>query len=297
MAPQRLRVGPERGPAALGVLVAALLITALVVAGRSQDRAGRPPSPAAGTTAADAPYRLGGGWRCPLRRPVLAMADGRSYPPWHPTRPPADGRAVACYQTPEEASAAGYPPAPPPAGALLIGGVYLVPTDRAFRARCQPAADRLGFAVPCPGLLPIPARGTAPPDLCGREIPCDRGAGFLLRQEGFQVPPGYFGIDKQARGALEVTASPTRRPAGVVNFACETERQIDTVAVQGTRAVLVGCPGWSPSGQMTLRWTQAGTRISVSLQGTSEVNQDLLTALATHLRLVRPAAKVRSARP
>jgi hypothetical protein len=61
--------------------------------------------------------------------------------------------------------------------------------------------------------------------------------------------------------------------------------------------VLVGCPGWSTSGQMTLRWTQAGTRISVSLQGTSEVNQDLLTALATHLRLVRPAAKVRSARP
>jgi hypothetical protein len=297
MAPRRLRVGPERGPAVLGVLVAALLITALVVTGRGQDRPARPPSTASGTTAADdAPYRLGGGWRCPLRLPVLAMADGRSYPPWHPTRPPAGARAVACYQTPEDAAAAGYPPAPPPAGGMVIGGVYLVPTGRAFRARCQPAADRLGFAVPCPGLLPIPARGTAQPDLCGREAPCGGGAGFILRQEGFQVPAGYFGIDKQAQGALELTAFSTRRPSRVVSFACETERPIATISVQGTRAALVGCPGWSSSGQMTLRWTRAGTRISVSLQGTSEVNRRLLVALATHLRLVRPAATVRSAR-
>jgi hypothetical protein len=296
MAPRRLRIGPERGPAVLGVLVAALLVTALVVTGRWQDRAGRPPSPAAGTTAANAPYRLGDGWRCPLRRPVLAMADGRSYPPWHPTSPPADARAVACHQTPEEAAAAGYPTAPPPAGGMVVGGVYLIPTDRAFRARCRPAADRLGFAVPCPGLLPVPARGTAPPDLCGRQAPCDNAAGFILRQEGFQVPASYFGIDKQAQGALELTAFPARQSAPVVDFACDTERRIGAVGVQGTRAELVACPGWSSSGQMTLRWTQTGTRISLSLQGTSEVNRRLLVALATHLRLVRPAT-VRSARP
>jgi hypothetical protein len=111
------------------------------------------------------------------------------------------------------------------------------------------------------------------------------------------VPAGYFGIDKQPQGALELTAFPARRPTGAVNFACEGERRIATIAVQETRAVLVGCPGWSTSGQMTLRWTQAGTRISVSLQGTSTVNQALLTALATHLRLVRPAATVSLARP
>jgi len=170
----------------------------------------------------------------------------------------------------------------------VIGGVYLVPTDRAFRARCQPAADRLGFAVPCPRLLPIPPRGTAQPDLCGREAPCDTGAGFILRQEGFQVPAGYFGIDKQAQGALELTAFSTRRSSGVVDFACESERRIATISVQGTRAVLVGCPGWSSSGQMTLRWTQAGARISVSLQGASVLNQQLAIAVASHLRLVRP---------
>jgi hypothetical protein len=102
------------------------------------------------------------------------------------------------------------------------------------------------------------------------------------------VPPGYLGVDKQPQGSLEITASPARQPTGVVNLACETERRIATVRVQGSRAVLVGCPGWSSSGQVTLRWAQAGARISVSLQGASVVNQQLLIAMATHLRLVRP---------
>jgi hypothetical protein len=288
MPPQQSRVAGVRGPAVLGVLAAALLVAALVVTGRSQDRAGRPPSPAAGpAAAADAPYRLGGGYRCPLRRPVLAMADGRSYPTGHPARPPRDARAVACYQTPQEAAAAGYPQAPLPAGALEIGGVYLAPTDRTFRSRCQLAADRLGSVVPCPGLLPTSAPGTVPPELCGQEAPCHRGGGFFLRQEGFTVPPGYLGVDKQPLGSLEITASPTRQPPGV-NPTCETERRIATVRLQGTRALLVGCPGESSSGQVTLRWSQAGAQISVSLQGASVVNQQLLIALAKHLRPVPP---------
>ncbi len=289
MAPHQFRVAGVRGPTMLGVLGAALLITALVVAGRWQDPAGRPPASSAGpTAAADAPYRLDGGYGCPLGRPVLAMADGRSYPPWHPARPPQHARAVACYQTPEEAAAAGYRPAPLPAGVLVIGGVYLAPTDRAFGSRCQLGADRLGVAVPCPGLLPTSAPGTAPPELCGQRFPCDRGQGFRFRREGFTVPPGYLGVDKQPQGSLEITASPTRQPTGGVNLACETERRIATVRVQGSRAVLVGCPGWSSSGQVTLRWAQAGVRISVSLQGASVLNQQLAIALATHLRLVRP---------
>jgi hypothetical protein len=289
MAPHQFRVAGVRGPTMLGVLAAALLIAALVITGRWQDQAGRRPASSAGpTAAADAPYRLDGGYGCPLGRPVLAMADGHSYPPGHPARPPQHARAVACYQTLQEAAAAGYPPAPLPAGALLIGGVYLAPTDRAFGSRCQLAADRLGFAVPCLGLLPTSAPGTAPPELCGQRFPCDRGRGFLFRQAGFMVPPGYLGVDKQPQGSLELTAAPTRQPTGVVNLACQTERRIATVRVQGSRAVLVGCPGWSSSGQVTLRWAQAGTRISVSLQGASVLNQQLAIALATHLRLVRP---------
>jgi hypothetical protein len=282
-----------RGPTVLGVLAAALLITALLITGRSQHLAGRPSSPAAGpTAAADAPYRLNDGYRCPLRRPVLAMADGHSYPPGHPARPPQDARAVACYQTPREAAAAGYRPAPLPAGALVIGGVYLAPTDRAFRSRCQLAANRLGFAVPCPGLLPTRSLGMAPPRVCERRypFPCQQGLPFGLHHAGFQVPPGYLGVDKQPQGSLEITGAPARKSTAAIDrgVACETERRIATVRVQGSRAVLVGCPGWSSSGQVTLRWTQSGVLISVNLQGASVVNQQLLIALAEHLRLVRP---------
>lgn len=293
MAPLRLRVGRMRGPTVLGVLAAALLITALVVTGRSQDRTTHPPSSSAGpTVAADAPYRLDSGYGCPLGRPVLAMADGHSYPPGHPARPPQDARAVGCYQTPEEAAAAGYRPAPLPAGALVIGGVYLAPTDRAFRSRCQLAANQLGFPVPCPGLLPTRSPGTAPPRVCERRYPypCRQGLPFGLSHAGFQVPPGYLGVDKQPQGSLEISASPARKSTAAINrgVACETERRIATVRVQGSRAVLVGCPGWSSSGQVTLRWSQSGVLISVSLQGASVANQQLLIALATHLRLVRP---------
>jgi hypothetical protein len=289
MPPRRLPVGAATGPRLVGLMAALLLVAALLITGRVQSWAPpRPPAPPERTDAAAAPYRIGSSFRCPLARPVLAMSSGHSYPPGHPARPLREATAVACYQTVEQASAAGYLQAPLPAGTDELFGVYLVPTGSRLQRQCQLAADRLGLAVPCPGLLPTSAPGTGPPELCGQEAPCHRGQGFLFRWEGFTVPPGYLGVDKQPQGSLEITASPTRQPTGVVNLACETERRIATVRVQGRRAVLVGCPGWSSSGQVTLRWSQAGARISVSLQGASVVNQQLLIALATHLHLVRP---------
>jgi hypothetical protein len=288
MALQRLCVGPLHGSTMLGVLAAALLITALFVTGRSQNLAGGPPPSPAGPTAAQAPYRLGNEYRCPLGRPVLTMADGHSYPPGHPTKPPQDVRAIACYQTPEEAAAAGYRPAPLPTGAQVIGGVYLVPTDRAFRVSCQLAADRLGHAVPCLGLLPTSAPGMAPPELCGKQDPCHRGQGLVFQREGFEVPPGYVGVAKQRQGSLQLAASPTQQPTGVADFNCEPEGAIVTIRVQGSRAILVHCSGWSSSGQVMLSWRQAGVDISMSLQGANLVNQQLLIAMAAHLRLVRP---------
>jgi hypothetical protein len=287
--PPRLPVGGATGPRLVGLMAAVLLVAALIITGRVQSWAPpRPPAPSERTDAGAGPYRIGSSFRCPLARPVLAMSSGHSYPPGHPARPLRAATAVACYRNLDEASAAGYLPAPLPAGTDELFGVYLVPTGSRLQGQCQRAADRLGFAVPCPGLLPTSAPGTAPPQLCGPEAPCQRGQGFLLRWAGFRVPPGYLGVDKQPQGSLEITAAPIRQATGVVSLACPTERRIATVRVQGSRALLVGCPGWSSSGQVTLRWSQAGTRISVSLQGASVVNQQLAIALATHLRLVRP---------
>ena len=170
----------------------------------------------------------------------------------------------------------------------MIGGVYLAPTDRVFRSGCQRAADRLGYAVPCPGLLPTSAPGMAPPELCGTQDPCHRGQGFFFQRDGFEVPPGYVGLGKQRQGSLQLAASPTRQPNGVADFNCEPEGSIVTIRVQGSRGMLMHCSGSSSSGQVTLRWTQASVDISMSLQGANAVNQQLLIAMAAHLQLVRP---------
>jgi hypothetical protein len=126
---RRLRLRPPGGRSALGALAAAalvagLVLTGLLLPGRSSD-----PRPAASPTrtttiSTQAPYRLGGKVECPPDWPVLAMSDHTSYPAGHPATPPASATAVACYQTPAKAASAGYTPAPLPAGALEVGGVY-----------------------------------------------------------------------------------------------------------------------------------------------------------------------------
>jgi hypothetical protein len=102
------------------------------------------------------------------------------------------------------------------------------------------------------------------------------------------VPPGYVGVGKQRQGSLQLAASPTQQPTGVADFNCEPEGSIVSIRVQGGRAMLLRCSGWSSSGQVMLSWRQAGVDISMSLQGANVVNQQLLIAMAAHLRLVRP---------
>jgi hypothetical protein len=190
---RRLRLGPASSPKALGVIAAAVLIIALVLMGRSL-YGRRPPThpPRTGTVSTQTPARLASGVECSPGW-VLAMSNHRSYPPGHPAKPPPTATAVACYSTAAQAASAGYAPAPLPAGALEVGGVYLTRTSRAFQASCQPVADRLGFAIPCPRVLPTSVPGTAPTGLCHQPSTCRRGQELRFSQEAFQVPLGYVG--------------------------------------------------------------------------------------------------------
>jgi hypothetical protein len=131
-------------------------------------------------------------------------------------------------------------PAPLPAGVLEVGGVYLTPPSRGFRASCQRAADRVGFAVPCPGLLPTSAPGRAPRELCDRSSTCRHGQllGFTHR---FVVPIGYVGAPGGS-ATLGIIATPTRGGAGGLGLRCPGERRIATPTVHRIRAVLAACP-------------------------------------------------------
>jgi hypothetical protein len=297
---RRSRVGPASSPKALGVVAAAVLVAVLVVTGRALDpSSGRSPaapsSAHSATASSQAPYRidgdrLAGAVDCPPAWPVLAMSNHASYPAGHPARPPAGATAIACYETAAQAAGAGYAPARLPAGTVEVGGVYLTPPSRAFRASCQQVADRLGFAVPCPGLLPVAVPGTAPPRLCGASATCRRGRLLILTHDGFVVPVGYVGAHG-GPATLQIVAMPARGGPDRRRFDCPGERRIATPAVHRIRAVLAACPQAAPSvlgGSVLLRWSERGTFVEVSTPGVDVVNQRLVATVADHLDLVTP---------
>jgi hypothetical protein len=287
---RRLRLGPASRPKALGVVAAAVLVIALVVTGRWL-YGQHPPAPSTrtGTVSTQAPVRLASGVECSPGW-VLVMSNHRSYPAGHPSKPPPTATAVACYPTTAQAASAGYAPAPLPAGALEVGGIYLTPTSRAFQASCQQVADQLGFVVPCPQVLPTSVAGAAPKGFCQPPSTCRRGQGLRFLQEAFVVPFGYVGAPG-GYGALEITATPTGGLAAPFGFQCPDERRIATPSVNGAHAVLATCLDSNGSPQLSImlvRWSQQGTSVVVSVLGASDVNQRLVVALAEHLRPIRP---------
>jgi hypothetical protein len=197
------------------------------------------------------------------------------------TGAPAGGAAPAT-------TAAGSPPSRP-AGAVAVEGVALVPTGPGFRASCRRAAGRLGFAVPCPELLPVPASGPAPSRLCGENSTC-RGELFWFSMEAFVVPPDSTGAPGSL-GALSLLATRERAVAAGPGLWCAGQRQLAAPTLHGRPAVLATCPagfqGWSAD-SVLLRWSEGGTFLTLALRGPSEHNQRLVVALADRLRLVRP---------
>lgn len=294
MAHHRLGIGQARGLRLLGmVALVAVAAATVVVAGRSGHHPPIQLAHPSTTSSADAPYRMGGSMVCPLGRPVLAASNRASYPLGHPSHPPPDAHPVACYSNLAQATAAGYPPAPLPVGAVELGGVYLAPTSRAFRVRCQRAADQLGFVVPCPELLPTAAPGTSPPELCEGRTSCSGEVVFIVNDGGFLVPPGYLGVEKQAQGHLVLMARPRRpggpRPPNDV-LGCYVDHPVAKATVHGSRAALLRCPVGSAlnSGHTLVLWSQRGVDMAVSLHGWSELNQRLVLVLAAHAHLTSP---------
>jgi hypothetical protein len=183
---------------------------------------------------------------------------------------------------------AGTQPAAP-AGAVEIEGVQLLPTSAAFRASCRRAAGQLGFAVPCPELLPVPTAGEPPFRLCQEAEACRRGV-LWLPLEGFAVPPGYTGVPGSL-GALAILATSDPGAAEGMAAWCPDQRSISLAALGGREGVLATCPagfqGWS-SESVLLRWSRRGTYVTLGLRGPSEANRRLLVALAGRLPMVPP---------
>jgi hypothetical protein len=173
-----------------------------------------------------------------------------------------------------------------------IGGVHLTATNPAFRASCGQVADRVGFAIPCAGLLPTWPPGTPPPQLCEEMSACERGRS-MLHVHRFAVPSGYVGAT-DGSGVLVIVARPAHGSAGGSALGCRHERELAIPTVHGTTAVLAAClddprgAAFSLGGYVLVRWSQQGTLVTVSVRGHSQVNQRLVVELADHVHLVPP---------
>ena len=198
-------------------------------------------------------------------------------------------RAPAATAAPAGPSTGTVGMAAPPAGAVQVEGVALVPTGAAFRASCRRAADRLGFAVPCPRLLPVPSAGPAPSELCRQESTCQSRM-LWFPMEAFLVPPGFTG-GPGSLGALSILATPDPQAAAGMERWCPDQRPVTAPGLGGRPAQLASCPagfqGWS-AGSVVLRWSQRGTFVTLGLRGASEANRRLLLRLPGTLPLVPP---------
>ena len=181
-------------------------------------------------------------------------------------------------------------PAAPP-GSVEVEGVHLAPAGTALLASCRRAADRLGFAVPCPTLLPVPASGPVPEAVCA-DGDC-RDHLYWFGMEGYVVPSGFTGAPGSL-GALSVLASDDPRVATGVERWCPDQRRLPATPALGGRPPLLGtCPagfqGWATE-SLLLRWSRQGTYLTLGLRGASEANRRLLLRLAGSFRLVPPGS-------
>jgi hypothetical protein len=251
----------------------------------------------------------GGRWSCPAGWLYAAYASTGPwfYPPNHPRVPSATVRPAACYATPTDAQSAGYAEGPDPTGAVQVDGVYLVPTGDILGARCQPSADGLGFAVPCPTELPNLHSGR-PPIVCADD-PIDglaacrwHGFAFLFVEGGFAVPPEFHVLNPENVPHLFVAAW-TGWPSSAISaqalesqLMCSGAARVGSVDLvlryQGATAVAdqLACrDGEAPIRDHTvLRWELDGITYEVGVEGFTSTSEALARAVASALTLVRP---------
>jgi hypothetical protein len=244
---------------------------------------------------------------------LRAFPNHKSYPPNFPGAPPRTRRPATCFASPAQAARYGYPIASPPKGGVEIDGLYLVPTTKALRRSCRVAAHFVGFAVPCPGLLPSGFTGETVKNLCAHgahPAPGTPGAvtrcvspdvtsprsqvlgdwTFYLNDMEIGVPPGYVGINipgTSPAAHLVIEAGPT---ASEDYWGCgaQIEKITGSTVIRGVRMSIARCPPGSDlvSGHLMLTWSRRGVTYTVTLHGYSAANLAILKVLAAHLQLI-----------
>ena len=181
-------------------------------------------------------------------------------------------------------------------------GVPLVAAPAEMHSQCSAAAARVGFAVPCPTVVPsLDHRGmTCDPTTQDPASfpPCTGTSGFVTPAffvdfQGFRVGPDYVGVDGKPIGHLTLRAEPHREGppcfgtvVGMIALPQHTATEYrctnNTLRVQRDAEHGEG----AYVGHVLLAWTQDGIDYSVSAHGHTAVNLALVERIAGSVELV-----------
>lgn len=244
---------------------------------------------------ARAPLQAGDLWYCPTTHPVRVYQDGLYYPAEYPHRGRHIGRPDRCFEDPERAEEDGYRLAPPPPGAVIAGGIYVVPAVAPTTLACADLSERAGVPVPCPGVLPSPGEG--PSCLSGR---CEYAGGVVLEQRGFQTSRDWH----QDGEHVVLTAAPVAvghvirpgRPLRVdADSALVTCGPDDPVEAEGedTFRVCPTAPPWIPGiggfpheDHTAAFWRRGRVVYAASVEGSGHDVEEVLAAVIDGIRYV-----------
>jgi hypothetical protein len=235
-------------------------------------------------------------------------------PPNYPGSAPP-GRPVRCFASQAEEVRAGFRPAPTPPGDVIVDGVYLVPTSASLGAVCARAAAKLRYAVPCPSMLPNPARG-GPSSRCGAAAalpfpgnpscvanirgfdyslyegsyrPAPALYAFLFAQGVFAVPPSWVSASGIVSSGLVIVGAPPSATGALRSMLCAGGTIMARAVVNGRQATVRECHNSASNATQTLlSWTQNGIVYDVAVFGPVSSTGSLAEAVAQRIHLVSP---------
>lgn len=241
---------------------------------------------------AQPPVRAGARWVCPADHPVRAFDSGRYYPPEHPVAPEDTTKPQRCFLSGEWAEAGGYELAPPPAGAVLVGQLYVVPAVAPSLRACGKVAQIVEFAVPCPTRLPAPGRGMSCATSClyfGQAAE----AGVVIEQQGFLLPARWCA---GCADHVVVAAVRDRSPPELIS--CGPSMAAAAAAGEPIGGYhdcpagpewLTGIAGFPHERHTLMVWEEGNLTYAVSMEGHAPEIRTLLSVLRGGIVQVDPA--------
>jgi hypothetical protein len=167
-----------------------------------------------------------------------------------------------------------------PSGSIEYEGIHLVPVEAEVRQACQTGANALGFAVPCPQLIPYGSEvRPCEPIRPGDEVCPPPDQEFNLQIE-YPPAPRFDSVPAEPQGLVVLEAY--RDSASVER--CPGTRRGVLFGNDSIRLFAVSCPG-----AQTIRWQANDVTYVIRVIGYTSRDAGLAKILATQAEYIGPS--------